>query len=170
MPQPVRLAWSSTDRPQPFIDAGLPVEAAREYAAGYPELTWTADLSGQLVTDLVFRVPLLTWADARGGPTWLYDFRWPAPGLGLGLTIHCLDLPFTWDLLGADGVVAVTGPHPPQPLADQMHASWVSFITAGEPGWSRWDGGNAHVFGATAVDTYAASRALGAALTSAGIR
>lgn len=167
MPAPVRLAWSSTDPPQPFIDAGLSVDAAREFVAAHPELTWTADLCGQLVTELAFRMPLLAWADTRQAGTWLYDFRWASPEVGLAS--HCLELPFAWDALGADGAAAVVGEHPPRQLATEMHAAWVAFITAGDPGWPGWDGGNPRVFGAPAADTYGASRELAGALAAAGL-
>ncbi|MFZ0530070.1 MAG: hypothetical protein WAL91_05990, partial [Propionicimonas sp.] len=159
---PLREAWSGVDPVQALADGGLPIEVARDYVAGQSELAWTADVCGQLVTDLTFRVPLLGWADARPARTWLYDFRWPAPGLGL--STHCLELPFTWDLLGADGVAIVTGDDPPQDLADAMHSAWVRFITAGTPGWSTWDGRNARVFGSSLTDTYAAGRRLAEAL------
>jgi para-nitrobenzyl esterase len=159
-PQPIRLAWSDSDPVQALSDAGVPLDAARAYVEAHPELTWTADLCGQVVTDLTFRMPLLTWADSRPYRTWLYDFRWPAPGLGLSM--HCLELPFTWDLLGE--AEAVVGPRPPQELADEMHDAWVRFITSGDPGWPSWDGHNARVFGARQADTYAASRVLATAL------
>ncbi len=161
-PQPVRLAWSASEPVQALTDGGLPREAARRYVEDQPELTWTADLCGQVVTDLTFRMPLLAWADSRPYRTWLYDFRWPAPGLGLSM--HCLELPFTWDVMDAEGAAAVTGPRPPQELADDMHGAWVRFIASGDPGWPSWDGHNARVFGAGQADTYSASRTLAEAM------
>ncbi len=161
-PQPVRLAWSDSDPVQALSDAGVPRDAARAYVEAQPELTWTADLCGQVVTDLTFRLPLLAWADSRPSRTWLYDFRWPAPGLGLSM--HCLELPFTWDVL--EGAAAVVGSQPPQDLADTMHLAWVRFITGGDPGWPSWDGRNARVFGAGQADTYAPSRTLAEALSA----
>jgi len=89
-----------------------------------------------------------------GGPrTWTYDFRWASPALGMAF--HCLDLPFTWDLLGAEGVTAVAGPNPPQDLADEIHAAWVRFIATGDPGWSAWNGHNPHVFTGEQTDVRA---------------
>ncbi|HEY3340264.1 MAG TPA: carboxylesterase family protein [Propionicimonas sp.] len=161
-PQAIRLAWSDSDPVQALSDAGVPRDAARAYVEAQPEFTWTADLCGQVLTDRTFRMPLLAWADGRPLRTWLYDFRWPAPGLGL--STHCLELPFTWDVL--DEAAAVVGPHPPQELADAMHGAWVRFITSGDPGWPSWDGHNAHVFGAGQADTYSASRTLAAALAA----
>jgi len=163
-PQPVRLAWSDSDAAQVLADAGLPLDRSRAYVEAQPELTWTADLCGQVVTDLTFRMPLLAWADSRPDRTWLYDFRWPAPGVGLSM--HCLELPFTWDLL--EDAAAVVGPHPPQELADELHGAWVRFIAGGDPGWPSWDGRNARVFGAGQADTYSASRTLAAAVAARG--
>ncbi len=162
MPQPVRDAWSGVDPCAALTEGGLDPRAARAWVEAQPDIAWTADFCGQLVTDLSFRVPLLRSADARRDGTWLYDFRWPAPGVGL--SFHCLDLPFAWDLLSAEGVATVAGPNPPRELADAMHGAWVRFISTGDPGWGRWDGHNARVFGAAGEDTYAASRILADAL------
>lgn len=155
-------AWAGVDPVQALADAGLPREAASAWVAGHPELPTAAGQLGQLVTDLSFRIPTLAWADARRGRSWLYDFRWPSPMLGLAF--HCLDLPFAWDLLGAEAVAASAGPNPPQDLADEMHTAWVRFIGTGDPGWPPWDGHNPHVFGGAPGDSYAASRALAEAL------
>ncbi|MEV7195294.1 carboxylesterase family protein [Streptomyces sp. NPDC093510] len=103
---------------------------------------------GQELTDRVFRDPALAVARARaerGHPTWLYEFGWPSPvpGATEGLAFHCLDLPFAFDLLGADGVAAAAGEAPPQPLADAMHAAWVAFVRDLDPGggWPRHTAG-----------------------------
>ncbi|MGD3111543.1 carboxylesterase/lipase family protein [Streptomyces sp. YGL11-2] len=96
------------------------------------------------LTDLLFRRPGLAIAEARarhGLPTWLYQFDWsseesPAPGLAF----HWLDLPFAFDLLDAEGVIEVTGPNPPQSLADAIHSAWVRFVHDLDPGpdWPRF--------------------------------
>jgi len=75
-----------------------------------------------------------------------------------------LELPFTWDLLGSDGVTAVAGENPPQELADAMHSAWVRFIKTGDPGWSIWRQGVSRVFGAEQAETYASTRILARAL------
>jgi para-nitrobenzyl esterase len=31
------------------------------------------------------------------------------------------------------------GTNPPQPLADMMHAAWVSIATCADPGWPKYD-------------------------------
>jgi len=149
-----REAWADTDPAQAMTEGGMPFDNACAYIAGHPELRHTADFCGQLITDLGFRIPTVARANARQHDnTWLYDFRWPAPSHGL--SVHCLDLPFTFDLLTAAGIEALTGPHPPQHLADDMHAAWVRFIQTGNPGWPAWNGHNAQVFAAEQSDFYA---------------
>jgi len=125
-------------------------------AAGSISTAGTARLGlpcGVIRGDFMFRIPTLRWADTHGPRTWTYDFRWASPALGMAF--HCLDLPFTWDLLGAEGVTAVAGPNPPQDLADEIHAAWVRFIATGDPGWSAWNGHNPHVFTGEQTDVRA---------------
>jgi len=52
-----------------------------------------------------------------------------------------LDIPFAFDNLDGDGVLDVTGPAPPQHLADAVHGAWVAFVTSGDPGWDTYDTG-----------------------------
>ncbi len=100
------------------------------------------DLVGQALTDVTFRVPAAELADAvstSGAPTYAYEFRWPSAAEAFrGLSIHCLDIPFVFDVLDAEGVEAATGPCPPQELATRMHAAWVAFVASGSPGWARY--------------------------------
>ncbi len=154
-------AWARTDPVAALSDGGLPAETAKAFVVAHPELRSTALLCGQLGTNFMFRIPTITWADTHGPRTWTYDFRWASPALGLAF--HCLELPFAWDLLGAEGVAAVAGENPPQDLADEMHAAWVRFITTGDPGWSSWNGHNPYVFAGEQTDTYEISRLLDAA-------
>lgn len=127
----------------------------------------TAAFLGRYATDRVFRdtVPLV--ARARGAAsTWAYRFSWPSPTKRWAL--HCLDVPFWWDALGADGVAKLAGEHPPQELADAMHGAAVSFVRTGDPGWPRWmpDERATRMFGAppsvptVVADGYASVRAL----------
>ncbi len=57
---------------------------------------------------------------------------------GLG-AVHCLDLPFVFDVLHDAHVAVVAGDAPPQELADPMHAAWVAFVTDRDPGWAAFD-------------------------------
>ncbi|MBB4981326.1 carboxylesterase/lipase family protein [Streptomyces nymphaeiformis] len=128
--------------PLPVLLGGLGLDAAgadaftEEYAEAGEERYF-----GQALTDTVFRAPNLAVADARAArerPTWFYEFRWRSPGLGLAF--HCLDLPFAFDLLDAEGVAAVAGDEPPRALADTLHRAWVGFVTDQDPGadWPRY--------------------------------
>ncbi|MGW6534626.1 carboxylesterase/lipase family protein [Streptomyces sp. NPDC055051] len=122
---------------------GLDPERTGEFAAAHPDVPEGA-LFGRALTDVVFRAPNLAVADARAAlerPTWLYEFAWRSPVLGLAA--HCLDLPFAFDLLDAEGVPEVAGPTPPQALADAVHRAWVAFVTDQDPGadWPRYTAG-----------------------------
>ena len=113
---------------------GLTGERAAAFAETYAE-TDPAGHFGQALTDVTFRAPSLAVADARAErerPTWLYQFEWPSPVNGQAY--HCLDLPFAFDLLEADGVGAAAGTTPPRSLADAVHRAWVAFVTDQNPG------------------------------------
>lgn len=107
-----------------------------------------AALLGRYVTDSVFRSTVVRVADARGAaPTWVYRFSWVSPTRGWAL--HCLDVPFWFDCLDADGVTAIAGDAPPQALADAAHGAVVGFVRDGDPGWDAWSdaAGTTQVFG-----------------------
>ncbi|MDR6905572.1 para-nitrobenzyl esterase [Agromyces sp. 3263] len=96
----------------------------------------TAAVLGRYITDRMFRTLVLRVATARGGaPTWLYRFSWRSPNFGRA--VHCVDVPFFFDCLGADRVSAIGGEAPPQALADEVHSAAVAFIAQGDPGWPR---------------------------------
>ena len=118
---------------------GLTQLALAEYKEVHGDMS-PARLLGHLATDRAFRVPAVRVAESRASrnvDTFHYDFRWRAPscdlpGYGSG---HCLDIPFAFDALDAEGVETIAGSHPPQELADIMHRAWVSFVSDGDPGW-----------------------------------
>jgi para-nitrobenzyl esterase len=132
---------------------GLP---AHEYRNFHLNLA-PADVVAQAVTDRVFRSRVVSLVEARaaggvagdggaagsggsGGRTFAYEFRWPSPLLDGAIgAVHCLDLPFAFDLLDAPEVGDLAGPQPPQALADLVHRSWVGFVTSGDPGWPAHD-------------------------------
>ncbi|WP_329204500.1 carboxylesterase family protein [Streptomyces sp. NBC_00683] len=91
---------------------------------------------GEMATDLLLRGPLNRLADSRPARTFLYEFAWRSPILGLG-ACHALEIGFVFDNLRHGE--SLTGPDAPQPLADAMHRAWVDFATSGDPGWSAWD-------------------------------
>ena len=93
------------------------------------EVAWAL---GQLVSDGTFRCHVANWGVLRAGaaaPTWVYDFRWESRAPGVRGAAHCVDVPFGFDILGADGVAEATGDAPPQGLADAVHADWLGVIT-----------------------------------------
>ncbi|KAA9108128.1 carboxylesterase/lipase family protein [Microbacterium rhizomatis] len=127
----------------------------------------TAAVLGRYATDRLFRASLVRVAEARGdAPTWAYRFSWVSPTKQWA--VHCLDVPFWFDLLGAEGVAAIAGDAPPRALADAMHGSAAAFVREGEPGWPAWSTapGVTRVFGGEAslpdvmADGYASVRAL----------
>ncbi|MEV6251356.1 carboxylesterase family protein [Streptomyces sp. NPDC051742] len=128
--------------PLPVLLGGLGLDAAgaAAFTEAYAEVG-AERLFGQALTDVTFRAPNVAVADARavlGRPTWLYEFTWRSPAMGLAF--HCLDLPFAFDLLDAEGVRAAAGEAPPQDLADALHRAWVAFVTHQDPGadWPRY--------------------------------
>lgn len=112
----------------------------------------TAAVLGGFFTDRVIRSTVLETARARGtAPTWVYRFAWASPVPTIGVACHCLDVPFWFDHLDADGVATIAGTPPPD-LATLMHGAAVSFARDRDPGWPAWDAETrpARVFGAPA--------------------
>ncbi|MBF4632835.1 carboxylesterase family protein [Agreia pratensis] len=108
-------------------------------------------------TDTLFRAAVLRTARARASApagTWLYSFDWASPIVGGAA--HCIDLPFFFDIFGADGVEAVLGSDAPAALADRMHREFVAFVRGEEPSWPAARGVEADpvlVFGADSTAT-----------------
>lgn len=151
--------------------AQLKVDAATRQAYlaanGPQRRKGTAALLGRFVGDHVFRSGVVRVAEARGGAaTWAYRFSWSSPTIGWAC--HCLDVPFWFDCLGAEGVEAIAGGEPPRAIASALHGSAVAFIRDGEPGWPAWAAasGTTRVFGGdpsrpdVITDGYASVRAL----------
>ncbi|AYF76746.1 carboxylesterase/lipase family protein [Nocardia yunnanensis] len=148
---PVGLAAAITEHtlPQFLGRYGVGPAVADCYAAHRPGAT-PADVFAAVVTDLVFRDDVMRIAEATataGNPAFVYEFAWRTPVPDLG-ACHVMEIPFVFDRL--DAAPALTGPTPPQPLADEVHRAWVRFATQGDPGWSRFDPATrtVHVFDA----------------------
>ena len=123
-----------------LVRTGLRPDVAAGYAAALAGRS-PATVLGQSVTDRVFRRHVVEWTALRAGasaPTFAYDFAWPS-GLD-GLSGHCLDVPFAWDLLDEQHVARLAGEAPPQELADAVHGAYVAFVRDGDPGWPAWNG------------------------------
>jgi carboxylesterase type B len=97
--------------------------------------------AGTRITDTLFRSACPRTAAARReapAGTWLYSFEWPSPVLGGA--VHCVDLPFFFDVLDAPGVPEALGPNPPAELAARMHSDLVGFVRGDTPAWGRATG------------------------------
>ncbi|WP_084039173.1 carboxylesterase/lipase family protein [Demequina sp. NBRC 110053] len=139
-------------------EAGVPDACVEDLAGAEPERgpDWAL---GQVVTDAIFRGPAAGWANARGaGPTWAYDFRWESRSPAVRGAAHCVDVPFGFDILGADGVEEAVGPRAPQGLADAVHGDWLAMVRDGAVDAPRH--GDSH---ATVVYGRDAHRRIGAA-------
>ena len=110
----------------------------------------TAAVLGRYLGDVVFRSLVARVARAREGaeaPTWVYRFAWASPIKGWAL--HCLDVPFWFDVLDAERVDAVAGATPPRSLAAAVHGGAAAFARTADPGWRPWSEapGATRVFG-----------------------
>ncbi|MFA4896549.1 carboxylesterase/lipase family protein [Microbacterium sp.] len=124
----MRLFLGNRDARRAYLEANAPQRAKG-----------TAAMIGRYISDHVFRALVPRVAEARNtadAPTWAYRFSWVSPAKGWAC--HCLDVPFWFDGLDRERVDALAGPHPPQSLADEMHAAAVRFITDRDPGWPAW--------------------------------
>ncbi|TYB46783.1 carboxylesterase/lipase family protein [Actinomadura chibensis] len=118
---------------------GVPPGIPAAYRDRHPGQT-PGELLATIITDALFRVPAHRAAAghaASGGRTWMYEFAWPSPSHDLG-ACHALELGFVFDNLSGDPD-GLSGPNPPQALADRMHRAWVAFAADGDPGWARFD-------------------------------
>ena len=111
-------------------------------AGGLPILI-PVQIQGELLeavlTDWIYRLPAVRLAEAhtpRSGRTYMYEFAWKSPQFAGQLgACHMAELPFVFDNLDKQSLEGLVGPHPPQPVAEAMHAAWVAFATRGDPGW-----------------------------------
>ncbi|KAA2255471.1 carboxylesterase/lipase family protein [Solihabitans fulvus] len=111
----------------------------------YPRPT-PATIACAVLTDRMFRIPSYRVAEARANAqaaTHVYEFGWRSPvvpntvNTALG-ACHALEIAFVWDTLSLEDSKAMTGPTPPQELADTMHRTWVEFAKTGTLGWDQY--------------------------------
>ena len=109
----------------------------------YPE-HGMARLFGQLVSDRVFRAPMLDVADIRGirscAPTYVAEFRRDGGTRHKSplRASHCLDMPYYFNRLSAESVQQLCGRDAPQSLADRMHGTLVDFVKGGKMNLTDW--------------------------------
>jgi para-nitrobenzyl esterase len=136
--------------------SGLKGARRRHYVAANRDVVTRghAAVLGRYITDRIFRTAVVRTARARAAaPTWVYRFafRSSQPGMVNDAAVHCIDVPFWFDCLDSVQVEPLTGPHPPQSLADETHAAAVGLIVDGDPGWPAWSSapGATRVFDST---------------------
>ncbi|MER7521596.1 carboxylesterase family protein [Microbacterium oxydans] len=111
----------------------IPRRAVAAYRSAFPD-AGAGEILGQLVTDVMLRAPLSRVAAARPEKTHVYEFAWPSPVRDLRAA-HALELGFVFDRLDDEEAARLAGPDAPRDLAAEMNASWVGFVTSGDPGW-----------------------------------
>ncbi|QIS16654.1 carboxylesterase family protein [Nocardia arthritidis] len=121
----------------------LPVDRALPaYRTVYPDANPGA-LLAILQADWFYTIPGLRLADARAGApaaTYMYEFTWRSPQFEGQLgACHFLEVPFVFDQLGDRRLRWITGPNPPQQLADLVHGAWVRFAHTGRVHWPRYE-------------------------------
>ncbi|WP_330328772.1 carboxylesterase family protein [Streptomyces sp. NBC_00536] len=99
-----------------------------------------ADVLMDLITDELFRMPGVRFAEARaaaGRPVWVYQFDLPsAAHEGRLGAAHCLELPFAFgnfDQWAHAPLVAGLPPAVRDGLAHTMHRAWIAFARTGDP-------------------------------------
>jgi para-nitrobenzyl esterase len=101
-----------------------------------------AAMLADIETELRFRRPMLRYAAARGGNTWLYQFDWPSPALRgwLGAT-HAVEIPFVFGNFELPATAKFVGAGPDaSTLARAMMGLWGHFARHGAApaGWDRY--------------------------------
>jgi para-nitrobenzyl esterase len=100
------------------------------------------------MNDLVFRWPARRFAEEHRGRTHMYEFEWRSPRYDGELgAAHGMELPFVFDTLATTSTPeGLTGPTPPQDLADRIHAIWVRYATDGTLPWPEFTREKRNVF------------------------
>lgn len=129
VPRRAGLAW-----------LGLRGQAARHYLREHRSGT-TRQAMGQYASDTVFRRLVVETAAARGdAKTWTARFSWRSPTFGIAM--HCVDMPFFFDVLHEPSVYKLVGADAPQHIADELHGAAVAFIRGEELAWPAWTSGD----------------------------
>ncbi|MFT4122641.1 MAG: carboxylesterase family protein [Microbacteriaceae bacterium] len=148
LPEPIPAALRHLGTDVPLIagstadefDGGPTPEDPERPEPHSPEAL-AAKAAGTRVTDTLFRAACVRSAAARADAaagTWLYSFDWPSP-VTQGAT-HCIDVPFLFGNLDAEGVPAALGDRPPRGLEAAMHGDLLAVVRGEEPAWPRAGG------------------------------
>lgn len=123
------------------------------YQHSHPDYT-DAQIGLAVAGDAAFRLPAIATAEALAAsntPVWMYLFTLASTRLEGRLgSPHAMELPFTFNNLGASGASAFFDSDAVdcQPLADTIQDAWVNFIRHGSPqtqalgSWPTYDTAN----------------------------
>ena len=116
-----------------------PAKVVASYREVRPDAA-PGELTVAAMSDWFFKIPALRVAEARlahGADTYVYEFGWRSPQFDGRLgACHALEVGFVFDNVDDPAGAPLAGSAPPQSLADEMHAAWVSFVKSGKPGWA----------------------------------
>jgi para-nitrobenzyl esterase len=117
-----------TEKPEPLVAAYRQARPGDDYD----------ELFKAMMTDRMFRIPAIRMAEAQASHqpanTFMYLFEFASTAFDGRLgSCHALEIPFVFDNLGKPGAQLLTGPEPPQSVADAMHAAWIAFVRTGSP-------------------------------------
>lgn len=117
---------------------GLTPDNLGVYRANRPDAS-PGDVLAAVITDWFFRIPAIRVAEARAASratTWVYRFDHPDPGSNHRFgACHAAEVPFVFGTIGRADTRPLIGDTPFQAVSDTAHATWVSFIKNGTPGW-----------------------------------
>ncbi|MBS2533346.1 carboxylesterase family protein [Catenulispora sp. NF23] len=120
----------------------------QQYAADRPGLT-QGPVVNAMLTDQIFRMPVLRMAQARWRPTYVYQFHWHVPyadgapeAQNLG-AMHTEEVPFVLGNLDINDYprgAATLAAQKPQltKLSQDMMDAWSGFARTGRPGWQSY--------------------------------
>ena len=118
---------------------GLTPEGLDVYRRNRPDAS-PGDVLAAVVTDWFFAVPAVRHAEAReagGGTTWAYRFDHPSPADNHGFgACHAVEIAFVFGTTGLEQAHPLIGDTPSPAVADTAHATWVAFVSTGDPGWA----------------------------------
>jgi para-nitrobenzyl esterase len=118
------------------VDAAQATGVMDAYRQDGPDRT-PADILTALVTDTMFRLPMIRAAEAKANahqaPVYLYNFGWKAPvDGGVWGAPHTMDIPFAFGNTDKSAALTGTGPEPVE-VSRNLMAAFVAFARTGNP-------------------------------------